>query len=88
MASTSFGKWGAEQRGGDIESGGGGSWLTMPFDTDSLLNSETMQQLSWNNMKASMESQMPKQVMGMGYQQRFKVCLDLLLHVFTLLEFF
>lgn len=38
-----------------------------------LFNSESMQSLSWGNMKASMEAQMPKKIMGMGYQQRFQV---------------
>jgi hypothetical protein len=40
------------------------------FHTDSLPN---LQNLTFANMKASMEQQMPKQILGLNYQQRFKV---------------
>jgi hypothetical protein len=72
----SFGKWYEEKKarengGGDGGGGASSSW----FDTESLplFSTETMQSMSWSNMKASMEAQMPRQIMGMGYQQRFKV---------------
>jgi hypothetical protein len=72
----SFGKWyeekKAEESSGD---GSAGSPSSSWFDTETLplYSSEAMQNLSWSNMKASMEAQMPRQIMGMGYQQRFKV---------------
>lgn len=33
-----------------------------------------LQPLTWSGMKEAMESQMPKTILGMGYAQRFKVC--------------
>lgn len=74
----SFGRWYEEKKNeenGDLE-GGGGSW----FDTEQLLpmfNADNFQPISWSSMKASMEKQMPGTILGMGYQQRFKVCLSL-----------
>jgi hypothetical protein len=77
--SSSFGKWYEEKKNeehGDTNSSGN-SW----FDTESLLpmfNTENMQPISWSNMKASMEKQMPSTILGMGYQQRFQVFCGLL----------
>lgn len=69
--STSFGQWYDEQKAGE---GGdsGSSW----FGADQMLplfDTESMQNFSFANMKSAMESQMPKKIMGMGYQQRFQV---------------
>jgi len=79
--SSSFGKWyderKAEESGENNLQGGGsssGNWFG--GDSDQLLplfNTESLQSLSWSNMKASMEAQMPKKIMGMGYQERFQV---------------
>jgi hypothetical protein len=70
---SSFGKWYEEKKAEDTADDQSGSWFG---DSDQLLplfNSESLQSLSWGNMKSSMEAQMPKQIMGMGYQQRFQV---------------
>lgn len=92
MSSTpGFGQWyddrkiqesGTNAAGASSAADTSASWFGVgALDTESLLpmfNSETMQSLSWSNMKASMEAQMPKQIMGMGYQQRFQVFCGLL----------
>jgi hypothetical protein len=52
------------------------SFATM--DSEQLLplfNSESLSGFSFESMKQSMEAQMPKKILGMGYQQRFKVSL-------------
>lgn len=71
---SSFGKWYEDSKRG--EDGGASTW-SFPSSEDVLplfsLNTESMQAISWDSMKSSMESQMPQKVMGMGYQQRFKV---------------
>ena len=75
MSSGGFGQWYEQTNGGTTEAGS--SW----FDTESLLpmySTEGMPSFSWDSMKASMEAQMPKKIMGMGYQQRFKVFCALL----------
>jgi hypothetical protein len=75
MASSSFGKWYEEKKNeeaGDSAAASSG-WFT---DSQSLLpmfSTESMPSMSWSSMKESMEAQMPKKIMGMGYQQRFKV---------------
>jgi hypothetical protein len=38
-----------------------------------LFNSESLSGFSLESMRQSMEAQMPKKILGMGYQQRFKV---------------
>lgn len=73
MSSSGFGQW-YENRQSE-ESGGGNassSWLGSGVDMLPLFNTESMPNVSFSSMKASMEAQMPKQIMGMGYQQRFK----------------
>ena len=46
---------------------------TLPlFNTDTISNN--LQNFSYANMKASMEQQMPKKILGLNYQQRFQVC--------------
>lgn len=76
MASTGFGQWYEEkkQEDGPTE---GSSWfgsLGADMETLPLFNSESLQSFSFANMKQTMEAQMPKKIMGMGYQQRFQVC--------------
>ena len=81
-SSSSFGSWYDEKR--ESENGDAGSssnsssWFSMGIDSEQVLplfNSESLQGFSFDSMKQSMESQMPKKIMGMGYQQRFKVIL-------------
>lgn len=75
-SSSSFGRWYEEQQA--LENGDAGpsssSWFSV--DTEQMLplfSSESLQGYSFESMKQSMESQMPKKILGMGYQQRFKV---------------
>jgi hypothetical protein len=79
--STGFGQWyedkkAAENGGGDCSSSSSSSFdfgadqILPLFQTESIMSMGTS---SWNSMKESMEATMPKKVMGMGYQQRFKV---------------
>ena len=74
--SSGFGNWNYDQKGGnggggDLESGGGGG------ETASFLGASGMpampEGMSWSNFKSSLEAQMPQKVMGMNYQERFKV---------------
>ena len=73
---SSFGNWYDEKKAaenGDASSSNS-SWFSI--DTDEVLplfNAENLQSFSFENMKQSMEGQMPKKIMGMGYQQRFQV---------------
>ena len=76
--SSSFGNWYDEQKAaenGDPSSNS--SWFSI--DTEQalpLFNTENLQNIqgfSFEGMKQSMEAQMPKKILGMGYQQRFKV---------------
>ena len=78
---SSFGQWYEEKK--QEENGTTSSWS---FDTESLLPSYE----SFSSLKTSLESQMPKKVFGMGYQQRFRVfCLLLFLSaLFFALAFF
>ena len=74
---TGFGQWYQEKKAQDEGgSSSSSSWMMGLEGTELLplfqIDPATMEGLSWNNMKASMESQMPKQIMGMGYQQRFQ----------------
>lgn len=76
--SSSFGSWYEQQQraeNGEVESTTTSmSWFSM--DSEQVLplfNSDSLQGFSFESMKQSMEAQMPKKVLGMGYQQRFKV---------------
>lgn len=75
----SFGKWYDEQKAGEAGEGGGSSLfgnlgIEMNLNSDQLLPLyEGMQPVNFQNIRAGMEAQMPKKVLGMGYQQRFKV---------------
>ena len=79
MASTGFGQWYEEKKQEDGPGGeGGSSWFgnlggVADMESLPLFNAETMQNFSFANMKQAMEQQMPKRIMGMGYQQRFQV---------------
>lgn len=90
--STAFGKWYEEQQSG-TSGGSGSSW----FDSEEVLPmfqsidlQANLQSFSLDSMKQTMEAQMPKKILGMGYQQRFKVfCAMLLLSaLFFALAFF
>ena len=80
---TSFGSWYDQQRAAENGEAGdaaaaSGSSMFSSFGMDSeqvlpLFNSESLQGFSFESMKQSMEAQMPKKILGMGYQQRFKV---------------
>ena len=69
---SGFGKWYEEKKN---EENGDTSASSSWFGTDQLplFNTDNLQPMSWSSMKSSMESQMPKKIMGMSYQQRFKV---------------
>ena len=73
----SFGKWYEEQKAGEEGGDGGNNWfggLDVGLNSDQLLPLyEGMQPINFQNIRASMEAQMPKKILGMGYQQRFKV---------------
>jgi len=79
-SSSSFGSWYEDQKeaeNGDTSSNS--SWFSI--DTEQalpLFNSESLQGFSIDSMKTSMEAQMPQKILGMGYQQRFKVFCALL----------
>ena len=76
---SSFGQWYEDQKAGDGGGGGNSSWFNseevLPmFNTDSLQGyTENLPGFSFESMKETMEAQMPKKILGMGYQQRFKV---------------
>jgi hypothetical protein len=69
---TGFGQWYEEKKA--EESGdravSSSSWGFSSEEGLPLFNTDS---ISWSGMRESMESQMPKKIMGMGYQQRFKV---------------
>ncbi|KAL3919866.1 MAG: hypothetical protein SGILL_003536, partial [Bacillariaceae sp.] len=78
---SSFGSWYDQQRAAENGEADGGAaasnssmFSSFSLDTETLplFNSESLQGFSFENMKSSMEAQMPKKIMGMGYQQRFK----------------
>lgn len=78
MSSSGFGQWYEEQKA--EESGeANSSWFGSGGDGDQVLPlwGDTSQ-LSFSSMKESMEAQMPQQVLGMNYQQRFKAFCALL----------
>mmetsp|Transcript_10415 Transcript_10415/g.22070 ORF Transcript_10415/g.22070 Transcript_10415/m.22070 type:complete len:235 (+) Transcript_10415:69-773(+) len=84
MSSGGFGSWNYDQKqqdGGDLESGGGGG-DNGGSETSSFLGASGVaipEGMSWSNFKSSLESQMPQRVMGMNYQERFKVFCALLI---------
>mmetsp|Transcript_28685 Transcript_28685/g.80851 ORF Transcript_28685/g.80851 Transcript_28685/m.80851 type:complete len:229 (-) Transcript_28685:255-941(-) len=89
--SSSFGKWYEEQK--TDENGSTNSSSSSWFDLEQQMPSfstEGMPVVSFESMKQSMEAQMPKKILGMGYQQRFQVfCAMLFLSaLFFALAFF
>jgi hypothetical protein len=90
MSTSSFGSWYDEQRaaengdaGGPSSSSSASSWFSI--DSEQVLplfNSENLQGFSIDSMKQTMEGSMPKKILGMGYQQRFKVSSDVLLVIY------
>ena len=75
--SSSFGSWYDEHKAAENGDGSASSSSWFSIDSEQVLplfNSENLQGFSFESMKQSMEAQMPKKIMGMGYQQRFKVC--------------
>jgi hypothetical protein len=72
--STGFGQWYEEQKAS--ESGNSEAASSSWFGgTDTLLPlvGDPSQMVDFSSMRASMESAMPQKVMGMNYQQRFRV---------------
>jgi hypothetical protein len=67
---SGFGQWYEEKK---AEENGDSQRTSSWFNTDEVLPLFTTESISWSGMKESMESNMPKKIMGMGYQQRFKV---------------
>jgi hypothetical protein len=85
---SSFGSWYENvkhegKESADIESG-----MSVPLFSD-FTPPNLPADFGWNSFKSSLESQMPQQIMGMNYQQRFKVfcCLLILSTVFFGLGF-
>ena len=77
--SSSFGKWYDDQKAQEAGNDeGGSSWFSTSGEGLPLFNTEGMQSISFDSVRQSMEAQMPKKVMGMSYQQRFKVFTSLL----------
>lgn len=87
MSSSSFGTWYDNQK--NEENGGSGdSGMTLPlFDS---ISSNVPADFGFNSIKSSLEAQMPQQILGMNYQQRFQVFCGLLIlsGVFFALGFF
>ncbi|CAB9520189.1 SFT2 domain containing [Seminavis robusta] len=89
---SGFGNWYKEQQAESGGGNGGGSVGNSFFgveipdfnvNTDQILplteGMPNMPNMSMQNIRETMESQMPKKIMGMNYQQRFKVFTALLL---------
>ena len=67
---SSFGDWYEKQNreAGNDESALGSDMLPL-----FLQNGSIPSDLGWDNFKSNLEAQMPQQILGMNYQQRFKV---------------
>lgn len=84
--SEGFGEWRpADQQGGDLESGEDTSPLFANMMPTDLMPAD----MSWSKFKSSLEGQMPQRVLGMNYQERFKMFCALLIlsAIFFLLAF-
>jgi len=79
-STSSFGSWYDDQKAAENgEGSSNSSWFNIESEQIlPLFNSENLQGFSFDSMKQTMESQMPKKILGMGYQQRFKVFCALL----------
>ena len=88
---SSFGQWYEQQRAAEGGGSSNSSWFSteevLPmFSTESLQGyTEGLQSFSIDSMRQTMEAQMPKKILGMGYQQRFKVSSVVLSHTLTLI---
>ena len=72
-STSSFGSWYDEQQAAE-RGESSSSWFSI--DTEQalpLFNTENLPGFSIDSMRQSMEAQMPQRILGMGYQQRFKV---------------
>jgi hypothetical protein len=71
IMASGFGKWYEEKQAEQNGETSSSSW----FDTESLplFSTEGMPGMSLESMRESMEAQMPRKILGMGYQQRFQV---------------
>jgi len=88
---SGFGKWYEEQQAAENgEATASSSWFGGSDEVLPLFNTENMPTFSLESMRESMEAQMPRKILGMGYQQRFQVfCALLVLSVvFFALAFF
>jgi len=92
---SSFGKWYNDQKAAtensdqDLESGE--RIMTLPlFNTSISMSIPSTTEINFSSIKSNLEAQMPQQVLGMNYQQRFKVFVSLLIlsGVFFALAFF
>ena len=76
---SGFGKWYEEQQAAENgTSSSNSSWLFnmeegIPLNFESIDLQANLQGFTFESMKQTMEAQMPKKILGMGYQQRFKV---------------
>jgi hypothetical protein len=74
---SGFGKWYEEKKNEELgdHNNGSSSWFggAMADQVLPLFNTDNLTPISWESMKSSMEQQMPKKILGMGYQQRFQV---------------
>jgi hypothetical protein len=71
--STGFGQWYEEQKTSESgNSEAASSWFG-GADTLLPLVGDPSQMVDFSSIRASMESAMPQKVMGMNYQQRFRV---------------
>lgn len=80
----SFGKWYEDQKN---DNGHGSSSTSLDEENgflplfNSAMNSlpSSASDLGWNSIKSNLEAQMPQTILGMNYQQRFKVFCGLIL---------
>lgn len=69
---SSFGKWYDEQKAAEAGDAGSSSdsWFS---SSETLPLFEGAEMPTFSGMKAAMEAQMPQNILGMNYQQRFQV---------------
>lgn len=75
IMSTGFGQWYEQQKSvdtGESANTSSNSWFGAS-DTLLPLVGDPTQLVDFSSMRASMESAMPQKVLGMNYQQRFRV---------------
>lgn len=73
----SFGKWYEETKSADGQSNANESVMTLPLFL-SVQAASVPPDFGWNSIKSGLEAQMPQQILGMNYQQRFRVFCALL----------